>query len=487
MSNPLKKINKLNISRASSYFKRNGLSDTFYKICEKLSRDKAERFYNEEFCMMRVREEELNKQRETSFIHAYKISILVPAYETDPVYLTELLDSVVGQSYRNWELIVADGSVSGIVRKTVEQYAECLDTETALRIKYLALSENGGISANTNAALYAATGEYVGLLDHDDVLEKDALFEIVSVLDKNIIQDGNIYYNKIKVIYTDEDKTDSNASKYFNPHFKPDFNMDLLRSNNYICHFLVVRRELALSVGGFRQDYDGSQDYDFILRVVENIPSGAIAHIDKVLYHWRSHINSTAENTESKVYAYEAGKRAIEDHLKRKGIDAEVLDTKHRGFYRVKYSAQDMSVKTVTRTEWNDLSEKEFNSIEEDFIMILAEDLLPINDDYFKELLGVLCRYEVGCVGGKIYDRHFKVESAGFLKTAEGDFAPSYSGLNGHFSGYMHRASLMQKVDGVSLDCMMIRRSAIEFKDNKPNLKQGYITVYDPYAEFRRK
>lgn len=487
MNNPLKKVNKLNIARANSYFKRNGLSETFYKVCEKLSRDKAEKFYNEEFLMMRVREETLNKQRETSFIHAYKISILVPAYETDSVYLTELLDSVTGQSYKNWELIIADGSVSGLVRRCVEQYAECLDDKTASKIKYLALSENGGISANTNAALYAATGEYIALLDHDDVLEKDALFEVVSVLDKNIIQDGNIYYNKIKVVYTDEDKTDSKTLRYFDPHFKPDFNMDLLRSNNYICHFLVVRRELALSIGGFRPEYDGSQDYDFILRAVENIPVDAIYHVDKVLYHWRSHLNSTAENTDSKLYAYDAGKRAIEDHLKRKGLDGEVIDTKHRGFYRVKYAAEDSSVKMVTRTEWNDFSEKEINEIEEEFIMILADDLEATSEDYISEFLGVLRRYEVGCVGGKIYDKHYKVESAGFLKNSEGDFAPSFNGLNGHFSGYMHRANLMQKVDGVSLDCMMIRRCAIEFKDNKPNLKRGYITVYDPYAEFRRK
>lgn len=476
------------ITRVTNYFKRNGLKDTVFKVGEKLSSNKAEAFYSTEFEMMRVREEELIKQREATFTHTYKISILVPAYETDPIFLADLLDSVTGQSYSNWELIVADGSKSGIVRHFIEDYSDSLeDPEMAARIKYLPLSENGGISANTNAALEAATGEYIGLLDHDDILEKDALYEVMRVLEANLYMESNMYTNRIKVIYTDEDKTNSDNTEYFCPHYKPDFNIDLLRSNNYICHFLVVRTELARAVGGFNSEYDGAQDYDFILRLVENIPVSAVYHIDKVLYHWRTHSKSTADNPESKLYAYESGKKAVEDHLKRKGIKAEVIDTNHLGFYRVRYRLEAASVRHLTRTEWDSLTKEELKDISEDFIMVLASDLKPLTADYIDELVGVLCRYEVGCVGGKVYDKRNRVESAGFMINAEGDFVPEFEGLYGHYSGYMHRASLMRKVDGVSLDCMMVRKSAVDFKNDKPTLATGYVTVFDPYAEFRRK
>lgn len=486
MNNPFKKINKLNISKTDSYLKRNGMVDTVYKISEKLSRDKEEAFYNEEFGMLKVKEPELSEQREATFTHNYTISIVVPAYETEPEFLIDLLESVVAQSYPGWELIVADASKTGIVRQCLEQYAQGLDRETACKIIYLPLVENAGIAGNTNAGLSIAQGEYIGFLDHDDVLEPDALYEVMKVLEDNLFMENKKYSNKAKVIYTDEDKLNSKTMEYYCPHYKPDFNIDLLRSNNYICHFLVVRTELAKLIGGFRPEYDGAQDYDFILRMVEKIPVSAIFHIDKVLYHWRSHEKSTSENPMSKTYAYEAGKRAVTDHLKRKCISATVSDTKYLGFYRVKYNLEAATVRHYSREAWNNITEEEFKQIDEDFVMILASDLEPITGDYIDELVGVLTRYDVGCVGGKIYDKNFRVESAGFTKNEEGKYVPNYSGLNGHYSGYMHRASLMQKVDGVSLDCMMIRKSAIEFNDGKPNLTERYITVYDPYAEFRR-
>lgn len=476
------------IKRVTNYLKRNGLKDTIIKVGEKYKQDKSEAFYNEEFGMLSVKEDELALQREESFTHAYKFSILVPAYETNPVYLIDLLESVTGQSYANWELIIADASQTGIVRRTVEDYVESLgNPSVASRIKYLPLTENKGISENTNAALNVAMGEYIGLLDHDDILERDALYEVMKVLDANLYEENNVYTNKIKVIYTDEDKTNADNTEYFCPHYKPDFNLDLLRSNNYICHFLVVRTELAKKVGGFNSDYDGAQDYDFILRIVENIPISAIHHIDKVLYHWRCHSKSTAANPDSKLYAYESGKRAVIDHLKRKGIKAEVSDTKHLGFYRVHYNLECATIRHLSRKEWDEIGKDDFDNISEDYIMILSSDLTPFSVDYLDEMTGVMSRYEVGCVGGKIYDKKRRVESAGFIIDDNGDFVPEYAGLNGHFSGYMHRASLMRRVDGVSLDCMLIRKSAVEFTDDKKTLAKGYITIFDPYAEFRRK
>ena len=164
------------------------------------------------------------------------------------------------------------------------------------------------------------------MLDHDDLLEENALYEIVSCLNKK---------KETDVLYTDEDKVTTDLDEYFSPNFKPDFNLDMLRANNYICHFFVAKKELIKKVGGFRAEYNGAQDYDLILRCTEQAQN--VAHIAKILYHWRVHKESTADNPLSKMYAYEAGKKAIEGHLARSHTDGEVLQTDNLGFYRVKY------------------------------------------------------------------------------------------------------------------------------------------------------
>lgn len=173
------------------------------------------------------------------------------------------------------------------------------------RVKNVPIPENIGIAENTNAALAAAAGNFVGFMDHDDLLAPDALFEIAIRLEKD---------PSIDAFYTDEDKVRTDLSEYFQPHFKPDFNLDLLRSNNYICHFFVVRREIAEKTGGLRPEYNGAQDYDYIFRCTEM--AGKIVHIPRVLYHWRVHSASTADNPASKLYAYEAGKRQLRETLR---------------------------------------------------------------------------------------------------------------------------------------------------------------------------
>ena len=195
------------------------------------------------------------------------------------------------------------------------------------RIRYQILDENLGIAGNSNAALELATGEYVGLLDHDDILEKHALYEVVKALNEDPDTD---------MLYSDEDKVSMDLRVYFDAHLKPDFNLDLLRSNNYICHFFVARKELLDELGGFLPDYDGAQDYDLILRCSER--ARKICHIPRILYHWRTHQFSTSENPESKMYCYTSGKLALEAHLKRMGLNADVsLIGDHLGYYRVKY------------------------------------------------------------------------------------------------------------------------------------------------------
>ncbi|MBO4902197.1 MAG: glycosyltransferase [Lachnospiraceae bacterium] len=481
------RINRQNIRKGFQYLKRNGIKEAFFKAKERLDPDASITGYQEMFLKMRPNAETLSKQREEKYMHPYKFSILVPAYETEPAFLKEMIGSVVAQSYENWELCIADGSESDLVKNTVMEVTGAIEPHVAGKIRYRKLTENGGIALNTNAALEMATGEYVGMLDHDDVLEPDALYEIMQVLSANLCKDGNVYSNRIRAVYTDEDKIDPDGIRYYDPNFKPGFDIDLLRSNNYICHFFVIRTEIARKVGGFQEEFDGAQDHDFIFRCLENAPVSAVAHVPKVLYHWRCHEASTAINPESKRYAYEAGKRAVEAHLKRKGVRAKVEHTAHLGFFRVIYEPVPASVLRLTRKQWDAMDAEALSSIHEDYILILSEDLKPLHPDYLQELMGHLSRYEVGCVGGKIYGKRFRVESAGYTKDEAGKYVPNYSGLNGHYSGYMHRASLQQRVDGVSLDCMLLRKSALEIEGGKPRLASQYIVVFDPYAEFRRK
>lgn len=173
-----------------------------------------------------------------------------------------------------------------------------------------------------------AKGDYIALFDHDDLLCENTLFEVALAIQER----------GADVIYTDEDKIKGETGERYQPNFKPDFNLDLLRSNNYICHLLVVKKELLECVGGLRREYDGAQDHDFILRCAEKTEK--IAHVPKVLYHWRVHASSTADNPLSKKYAFDAGKHAVEDHIRRCGAQAEVTDTKFPGFYRAKYKVE---------------------------------------------------------------------------------------------------------------------------------------------------
>ena len=233
-----------------------------------------------------------------------------------------MIQSVRKQTYTNWELCIANANPSNQEVSSILNVAGKKDN----RIKVVDVPENEGIAQNTNRALEIATGEFVGLLDHDDLLEENALYEIVSCLNKD---------RKTDVLYTDEDKVTTDLDEYFSPNFKPDFNLDMLRANNYICHFFVAKKALIESVGKFRAEYNGAQDYDLILRCTEQ--AERISHVAKILYHWRVHKESTADNPLSKMYAYEAGKKAIEDHLRRCHTKGEVLQTENLGFYRVKY------------------------------------------------------------------------------------------------------------------------------------------------------
>lgn len=412
-----------NIKKTWNYFKKNGVKQAYYAIRERVAQEKTE-----DYTYTALTEAELARQREEGKTFSVKFSILVPAYETDETYLRAMIDSVLTQTYGNFELILADASVSGKVKKVVQSYED-------KRIFYRKLKVNGGISANTNQALMYATGDYAGLLDHDDLLTPDALFEMARYLKKYEEQDI-----ELQLLYSDEDKCDGSAKHFLEPNNKTDFNLDLILSNNYICHFMVMKRQLMQELG-FRSVCDGAQDYDILLRAVsymmgkdkrpEKRKELPIAHVDKILYHWRCHEQSTAENPSSKQYAYDAGKRAVEDFVRARGWKGTVSHIRHLGFYRIDYQP----------------------------------DLLSNRPD-------------VAVVGGRLIGRKNIIMGGIYKKSGEA----MYQGLHKEFSGYMHRAALQQEAEIVDVRCMKVSLAAEEILEEiigLPYLKHPQTGYFD--------
>jgi GT2 family glycosyltransferase len=268
-------------------------------------------------------EEMIKKVREEcgKFHYCPKISIVMPVYNTEKRWLEAAINSVIHQIYDNWELcIVDDGSTKEEVREVLREFVA---RQSKMKVKYL--RENRGIAEASNEALKMATGEFVGFLDHDDELTPDALYEIVKLLNER---------PDIDYIYTDEDKVDLKGCRV-EPFFKPDWSPDLFFSMNYPCHFSVIRKSLVDNVGGFRSGFDGSQDYDLILRVTEK--TDKIAHIPKPVYSWRKIPGSSASTIDAKPYARVAAMKALREALKRRGIDGEALDGYYYGYYRIRY------------------------------------------------------------------------------------------------------------------------------------------------------
>lgn len=393
---------KDDIRKAHNYMKKNGLKSTVYASAERLlSR-------TEKYEYKAPTAEQINAQKNAVFGYRTRFSIVVPMYRTKEVYAREMIESVLNQTYGDFELLLADASGDDSVEKVVRTYQDT-------RINYIRISDNLGISHNTNAGIRMATGEYVILLDHDDLMTVDALYEMAKFLDR-AKKDRTEY----AFVYSDEDKCDSSGQYYYEPNRKPKFNLDLLLSNNYICHLLAMEAELMKTLL-LRQEYDGAQDHDLVLRA-SAVTDKEIGHIGKVLYHWRCHEESTASNPESKMYAYEAGRRAIADYLNRRNINAAVVATKHNGFFRVHYGALQ-----GTGGEINGLSD------------INVEDI-------FKN------RFDIGVIGGPV-TRWNKI-TGGIID--ESKTCP-YEGQPIQFSGYMHRASLQQDAFAVDVRNMYIR------------------------------
>jgi glycosyltransferase involved in cell wall biosynthesis len=280
------------------------------------------------------------KEKCKNFQYTPVISIILPVWETDRKLLSLTIESVINQTYENWELCIADGgSYKLYIKELLVKYGE---KDARIKVKFL--EENKGISGNSNEALSFATGEYVGFLDHDDILSPDALYEVVKILNDN---------RNLEIIYSDNDKIDENEF-HREPFIKPDWSLAMFLSTHYLFHFCIFQRNLVEHLGGLRSDYDGAQDYDLALRVVDYVKSENIGHIPKVLYHWRITSASLASGGNSaKPYAYDAGKRALEDYLIRNNLQGEVIKLEP-GSYWIKYSVmQDLQVGIVILSKRN--------------------------------------------------------------------------------------------------------------------------------------
>ncbi len=335
---------KNKIEKGLLYLQHYGLKQTAIKSLRKAMGHDQEHYSYRKFLKEHpLTEEELDKQRNTVFANCPVISIVIPLYNTPERFLVELIQSFTAQTYPHWQLCLGDGSpkegLYDIILKATEGTWD-------KRIVYKKLEGNTGIAGNTNAAMELATGDFIGFTDHDDLITPDAMYWIAKALNDD---------PTIEALYSDEDKIDMDSKEYFLPHFKSDFNIDLLCSHNYITHLFVARADLVKASGGIKSEFDGAQDHDFDLRILEKCTN--IYHIPRVLYHWRTHPASTADHPEAKMYAYENGRRAVEEHYKRIGVPAKVeLDT-HLGYYRTIYQWPDKPLLSIVIPNMNHLKD----------------------------------------------------------------------------------------------------------------------------------
>lgn len=263
------------------------------------------------------------QEKEVELKYKPLISVVVPVYNVPIIYLKECIDSVINQTYKNWELCIADDCSTNIkIREVLDKY-----TKKDKRIKVVYRKTNGHISQCTNSALKLATGDFISLLDNDDILSSDALYEVAKSLNEN---------KNLDIIYSDEDKLDLNNNKCF-PTYKPDWSPDIFYCYNYFCHFTTIRKKIIDKIGGFRVGYEGSQDYDLFLRVLENTKKDRIFHIPKILYHWRMIPGSTAETIDNKSYAFDRGKKALQEHMSKLKYDCIIKKVANIPYYYPKY------------------------------------------------------------------------------------------------------------------------------------------------------
>lgn len=472
------------------------------------------------------------------------ISIVMPVYNPNPIWLKEVIDSIRSQIYTNWELCIADDASSiPEVRIILDQYRH-----EDNRIKVVFRNENGHISAASNSAIALAQGEWLALVDHDDRLTEHALFWVVDAINK---------HPESRLIYSDEDKIDENGVRS-GPYFKCDWNQDLFYSHNMITHLGVYHAALVKSVGGFRIGLEGSQDYDLALRCIEHIAPNQIHHIPRILYHWRVHAESTAQSSDAKPYAMIAGERAINEHFQRKGTNAkaELIGYGYRVHYELPRSLPLVSLIVPTRDglsflkqcidsilektsysnyeilivdngsqeaatlkylerivvdnrvrvirddspfNYSALNNKAVKLARGEIVGLINNDIEVITADWLSEMVSHVLRPEVGAVGARLWYSNDTLQHGGVVLGLGGVVAHSHRKLPKNNPGYCGRASLIQSFSAVTAACLIIRKSVYEEVNglNEEELQvayndvdfclrvlsAGYRNIWTPYAE----
>jgi len=475
------------------------------------------------------------------------ISIITPTYNTEKNYLVKMLESVLMQTYANWELCIADdASINAETIQILRVYEK-----NHKNIKVTFRKENGHISVASNSALELACGDYVIFLDHDDMLAPNALYEMAKKLNEN---------RDLKFIYSDEDKIDENNKRY-NPHFKSRWNPDMFFSQNYICHLVCIKKELVERVGGFRKGYEGSQDYDLFLRMIEQLESKEIDRIQKVLYHWRAVKGSTAYGSGEKKYAHKAGLKALQDYFTKIDVNITAKDGLLPNTYKVNYPLLSTNLPLVTilipTRDGYDILKKciegifekttysnyeiiilnnetkckktlmyfeELKSYENitvleyhkpfnysainnfgvkyakgEIIALLNNDVEVISKGWLTEMVQHALRPEIGAVGAKLYYDDNTIQHAGVILGIGGVAGHSHKYFQKDEYGYFSRLKIIQNYSAVTGACLVIRKELFEEAGglDEENLKVafndvdfcikvqklGYRNLWTPYAE----
>ena len=558
---------------AWEYFQKHGLRALFKKSVHKIQNIQDDYDYNEWYKKVRITDEELAKQRESAADFAMQptFSIVIPVYATPEKFLRRMLDSIREQTYPTFEVCLVDATPYAKIqhdpaqgRTPQEVLAEYAAADS--RFRYATLTENLGIAENTNAAIRMATGDFIVLADHDDELEPQALYECVRAINA---------HPDVQVLYSDEDKVDFEDIYYFEPHFKTDFNPDLLRSVNYICHLFVARRSLLDAIAETAADgrkiyersaYDGAQDYDLILRATEKaqameqarlasfanasadnavtnpqpsiaaalnsldqellrqgrFTSSNIIHIPMVLYHWRAHQASTAQHPEAKLYAFEAGARAVYDHCKRIGLPVKKVEQGITyGFYHPIYENQQPLIsvvipnkdhsadldKAITSLAAGNYKNLEFIIVENNsdqaetwayyetlpkrfpnvkvvkwdgpfnysainnygvqfthgqYLLFLNNDIEEIDPDSIDEMIGYVQREDVGICGARLLYPDEDIQHAGVIMGMGGIAGAAFVRTHDSDLSYMHRAKCIQDYSCVTAACLLTKRSLFD-------------------------
>ena len=475
-----------------------------------------------------------------------KFSILIPTYNTDVSLLTETVESVFSQVYRNWELCICDdGSTAPNLLTYLQELADGHEN-----VQLTLHKENQHISSASNSAFASATGEWIVMLDHDDLLAPHALVELAKTIEGN---------RDCSIIYSDEDKIDESNHRY-DPFFKPNWSYTQFISQNYLNHLSAFRRELVESVGGWQVGFEGSQDYDLLLRMIEKVHEKEIIHIPKILYHWRATADSTASSHSTKGYASSSAMKALNEHFKRTKQDALIEEMDVPGIYRPVWKCDDedmlvsVIIPTKNRVELleatyeslifatsyknyeilvvdNDSDDSktqnflrkidgqrsttvlrfpgEFNfSAINNFaakqakgqaLLLLNNDITVINDDWLIEMVSQLNRENVGCVGAKLYYPNDTLQHGGIILGIGGVAGHSHKHFARHTYGYFSRMRVAHEVSAVTGACLLVRADLyrelggldeklfkVAFNDVDFCLRvreAGYKIVFTPFAE----